>query len=224
MNYSILGVPSDIPLQSINLSKTRFLNLLLLLETKDANTVKQAYRRKDNITFHCYIKGDVKEYYGSEGNHRTITAKIYGWDALKAKSVDYHVFNEQKYHELQLYKEHKAEIEALIAPLHLSVDKDDLIIFEFREYCKQINLSFEDLKRECDSAIKLNQTMIGIKEALQRVNSLVNNYQLLYQHYPQKLKKVLYQILNYRNPSYDIESQQEEKELAKMIALKATWE
>lgn len=196
LNYSVLGVPPDIPLQSFNLNKIKFLNLLLLLETKDTRTVKQAYQKKDDITFHCYVKGDAKEYYGSEGNHRTITAKIYGWDVLKAQSVDYHVFNEQKYHELQLYKKQKAKIKALIAPLNLSIDNDDMIIFKFRECYKQINLSFEDLKRECDSASELNQTMNFIKESLQRVTSLVNFYRFLYQRYPQKLKKASYSYSN----------------------------
>lgn len=200
MNYSVLGVPPDIPLQSFNLNKIKFLNLLLLLETKDTRTVKQAYQKKDDITFHCYVKGDAKEYYGSEGNHRTITAKIYGWDVLKAQSVDYHVFNEQKYHELQLYKKQKAKIKALIAPLNLSIDNDDMIIFKFRECYKQINLSFEDLKRECDSASELNQTMNFIKESLQRVTSLVNFYRFLYQRYPQKLKKASYFLLEHSDP------------------------
>jgi hypothetical protein len=108
VEYSVLGVPPAISLGSFNLNQIKFLDLLSLLEKSDLKTVHQVYQKATSFRFACYERNGIKEYYGlSDGNHRTITAKVYGLHELKARTVYYYVFNDAKYQEFQLYQKQK---------------------------------------------------------------------------------------------------------------------
>ncbi|WP_132981491.1 hypothetical protein [Pediococcus pentosaceus] len=122
LEYSLLGVPSFIPLDSFNLNRISFLNWVSTLAKTNLQTINEIYQKADTLEFSCYEKNGIKEYYGiNDGNHRTITAKIYGLQELPARRVNYYVFNDAKYQEFQLYKKHKKEAEQLLTSLGLFV-------------------------------------------------------------------------------------------------------
>jgi len=220
IEYSVLGVPPAIPLWSFNLNQIKFLDLLSLLEKNDLKTVHQVYQKATSFRFACYEKNGTKEYYGlSDGNHRTITAKVYGLHELKARTVYYYVFNDAKYQEFQLYQEHKKEAELLLASLGLFVDDSGFIVFQDQgSYIRVARFPFEDLKKGHNPVSEMIQEMDQVKIILQRVYKKADLYQKLYQHYPPKIRKLAYYLAE-NNDNYP-ETKGFKNKLAKLVALK----
>lgn len=212
LEYSLLGVPSFIPLDSFNLNRISFLNWVSTLAKTSLQNINEIYQKADTLEFSCYEKNGIKEYYGiNDGNHRTITAKIYGLQELPARRVNYYVFNDAKYQEFQLYKKQKKEAEQLLTSLGLFVDELDFIIFKGQDvYIRVAEFPFEEVYRPVSEMI---QEMDQVKTMLQRVYKKADLYQKLYQHFPTKLRKIVYYFAE------NSDSNQLEKRLSKLIAL-----
>lgn len=101
LEYSILGVPTNIFLRSFNLNQKKILSCLTLLKNTNLQSVNRAYQGINDISMNCYEKKGRRGYYETgQGNHRTITAKVYGLHDLKARTVYYYMFIDAKYKEL----------------------------------------------------------------------------------------------------------------------------
>ncbi|KZU18131.1 hypothetical protein [Lactiplantibacillus plantarum] len=220
LEYSLLGVPSFIPLDSFNLNRISFLNWVSTLAKTNLQTINEIYQKADTLEFSCYEKNGIKEYYGiNDGNHRTITAKIYGLQELPARRVNYYEFNDDKYQEYQMYKAKKKEFGKLLERLGLFVDFYGCISFQINDSVITItDYPFENLVDGHRPISEMIGTADLLTPILEEVKNFSERFQQRYRHYPTVLKHFLYQQL--QNNEIRIEEQDFAKKMGRCIALK----
>jgi hypothetical protein len=96
----------------------------------------------------------------------------------------------------------------------LFVDDLGFIVFQDQgSYIRVARFPFEDLKKGHDPVSEMVQKMDQVKIMLQRIYKEADLYQKLYQHFPTKLRKIVYYFAE------NSDSNQLEKRLSKLIAL-----
>lgn len=104
LKYGLTGVPHTINYSEFNLNMISFLGKLEWLESYGINGLADMYNHTSNINFVCFRKNGNEEYYQcSDGNHRVITAKVFGLKTIRANNLYIFAYNQYRYNSYQLF-------------------------------------------------------------------------------------------------------------------------
>lgn len=152
---------------SINLNSERFINLLKLMGENNLEEIRSLFNSKgmgSNIYFDYYLEDD-KYVQHTDGNHRTILAKILKVEKIKPYQIVKHKRNDPKYQQYILTEEIYNEIKQFAKLNNMSVygDYHDSI-FEVKD--EQSNLSFEFNGLCILESVESREDKVQLNEAL----------------------------------------------------------
>lgn len=212
MNYGILGSPT----REFNLVQLRFLRQLFLLEEYGIEGIQEIYNTTPNISFRAYHRGsEVKYFQITDGNHRTINARVLGLKTIFSDTIYHYDFCEKDYSNFIKYKESDENLKKVLEQSSFE-NKYGYIIFDSIVYQQLARYPFDSRKFKNNSfeVIQMIENARVIKKRIIKIENKANFYYKIYGLFPKKLLQVRKLLF-----SWKISTSINEKDISKMIAL-----
>lgn len=152
--------------KDINLESYRFESLLKLMRTKTLEEIRLLFNSKEmgsNMYFNHYIEDD-KYVQHTDGNHRTIIAKLFKVERIIPREITKYKRNEQKYKQYIELEEIYTEVKRFANLNNLTVHGDFYnSLFKVKDEESQMTFEFDgistlDSVEEREKKVRFNQS------------------------------------------------------------------
>lgn len=213
--YGVNGIPKEIPSKDINLSTVKFLNLLLIIKKSGVAGFKSLCENTSGIRFDCYIKSEKKEFFQhTDGNHRTILAKVLGVPYIKCTKMHMYKLNKEKYIAFSLFKERHFQTLDLIKTLGLEIKFNKIaVVYNNTKYICDYPFDVDLLSENVLTAYKMCESMDIIENFLPSKKQ-IDRYVFILKKLPKWVSSFIWFIID--NKNNDLKT----KDYAILLALK----